>query len=40
MVTHNNAISDMADHTIKLRDGKVRKNIINENKISAVDLDW
>ena len=40
MVTHNNAISDMADHTIKLRDGKVRKNIINENKISAVDLEW
>ena len=40
MVTHNNAISDMADHTIKLRDGKVRKNITNDNKISAVDLDW
>ena len=40
MVTHNNAIQDMADHTIKLRDGKVRKNIINENKISAMELDW
>ncbi len=40
MVTHNEAISNMADHTIKLRDGKVRKNIINENKISATELDW
>ncbi|MCR4998649.1 MAG: ABC transporter ATP-binding protein [Lachnospiraceae bacterium] len=40
MVTHNEAIQHMADHTIKLRDGQVRKNIINENKISAVDLDW
>jgi len=40
MVTHNEAIQHMADHTIKLRDGQVRKNIINDNKISAVDLDW
>lgn len=40
MVTHNNAISDMADHTIKLRDGKVRHNILNEHKISAAELEW
>ncbi|MCR4617307.1 MAG: ABC transporter ATP-binding protein [Lachnospiraceae bacterium] len=40
MVTHNEAISNMADHTIKLRDGKVRKNIVNENKVSASELDW
>ena len=40
MVTHNEAISHMADHTIKLRDGKVRKDIINENKISAKEIDW
>ncbi len=40
MVTHNEAIQNMADHTIKLRDGVVRKNIINENKISATELDW
>ena len=40
MVTHNNAISEMADHTIKLRDGKVRKNITNDHKISAMELDW
>ena len=40
MVTHNEAISHMADHTIKLRDGRVRKDIINENKISAKEIDW
>ncbi len=40
MVTHNEAIQNMADHTIKLRDGRVRKNIVNENKVSAMDLDW
>jgi putative ABC transport system ATP-binding protein len=40
MVTHNEAIKNMADHVIKLRDGVVRHNDINENKISAMDLEW
>ena len=40
MVTHNNAIQDMADHVIKLRDGAVRDDSYNENKISAEALDW
>ncbi len=40
MVTHNEAVSDMADHIIRLRDGMIRKNIINENKVSAADLEW
>lgn len=40
MVTHNDAIKNMADRVIKLRDGMIRKNYVNENKISAVELDW
>ena len=40
MVTHNEAITNMADHVIKLRDGMVRHNDINTNKISAQDLEW
>ena len=40
MVTHNDAIKNMADRTVKLRDGMIRRNILNENKISAVELDW
>lgn len=40
MVTHNNAIQEMADHVIKLRDGTVRSDQMNENKISATELDW
>lgn len=40
MVTHNEAIRHMADHVIKLRDGAVRHNDINEHKISAADLEW
>ncbi|MBR1741266.1 MAG: ABC transporter ATP-binding protein [Lachnospiraceae bacterium] len=40
MVTHNDAIKNMADRVIKLRDGQIRKNYKNEEKIAAVDLDW
>ena len=40
MVTHNEAIKNMADHVIKLRDGAVRHNERNEHKISAADLEW
>ena len=40
MVTHNDAIKEMADTVVKLRDGKIRKAYRNENKISAEDLDW
>lgn len=40
MVTHNEAISHMADHTIKLRDGVVRHDIHNDTKIPAIELEW
>ena len=40
MVTHNDAIKNMADRVVKLRDGVIRKNYTNESKIKAVDLDW
>ncbi len=40
MVTHNDAIKNMADHVIKLRDGMIRKNIVNDVKVPAMELDW
>lgn len=40
MVTHNEAIKHMSDHIIKLRDGNIRQNTINEAKISATELEW
>lgn len=40
MVTHNEAIKCMADHIVKLRDGKVRLNERNNHKISAAELEW
>ena len=40
MVTHNDAIKNMADRVIKLRDGEIRKNYINNEKIKAEELEW
>ncbi|MCM1494472.1 MAG: ABC transporter ATP-binding protein [Bacteroides sp.] len=40
MVTHNDAIKDMADRVVKLRDGMIRKNICNEHKLTAEELEW
>lgn len=40
MVTHNDAIKDMADRVVKLRDGMIRKNYCNEHKLSASELEW
>ena len=40
MVTHNDAIKDMADRVVKLRDGMIRRNYQNENKIPAAELEW
>lgn len=40
MVTHNDAIKNMADRVIKLKDGQIRSNYLNEHKIAASDLEW
>lgn len=40
MVTHNDAIKNMADRVFTLHDGEIRKNYVNENKVSAKDLEW
>ena len=40
MVTHNAAIRRMADHVIRLRDGRVLQEEHNDSRISATELDW
>ena len=40
MVTHNDAIKNMADFVVKLRDGVIRKSYKNEQKMTAAELDW
>lgn len=40
MVTHNDAIKDMAHRVVRLRDGMIRKNYENHHPVSAQDLEW
>ena len=40
MVTHNGEIRHMADRVVRLRDGMIRDNSLNENKLPAEALEW
>ena len=40
MVTHNDAIQDMANRVVRLKDGMIRSNMINETRIHAENLEW
>lgn len=40
MVTHNDAIKDMADIVVRMRDGMIRDRYRNEHKIPAKELEW
>ncbi len=40
MVTHNDAIKNMADRVVRIRDGRVLSDKLNEIKVSAEDLEW
>lgn len=40
IVTHNDAIKNMAHRVLKLRDGIIYKDIINEKRTPAKDLEW
>ena len=40
MVTHNDAIKDMATRVVRLKDGMIRSNVINEKRVHAENLEW
>jgi len=40
IVTHNTAIKDMVHRVIQIKDGKISKDYVNENLVSAKDLEW
>ncbi|MBQ8974573.1 MAG: ABC transporter ATP-binding protein [Oscillospiraceae bacterium] len=40
IVTHNDAIKNMADKVIRLHDGQIRKEYLNETKTAAAELEW
>ena len=40
IVTHNAAIARMADRVLRLRDGRLAEDEVNEAPVSASELDW
>ena len=40
MVTHNDAIKDMATRVVRLKDGMIRSNVIIEKRLHAEELEW
>lgn len=40
IITHNQAIAEMADKIIEINDSKVRNIIINDNPKSIDDISW
>lgn len=40
VITHNQAIAPMADRLIKIKNGLVSSNVINDNPISVDQIEW
>lgn len=40
LITHNQAITPMADRVIKIKNGKVSKEIMNEHPVSVDTIEW
>lgn len=40
MITHNDAIQNMAHRVIKIKDGQITSNKINEKRLAAHDIEW
>lgn len=40
IITHNSALTAIADHIIKVRNGKIDKDYYQDNPISADELEW
>ena len=40
IVTHNAAIARMANRVLRLRDGRIVEDELNESPVAAADLDW
>jgi putative ABC transport system ATP-binding protein len=40
MVTHNDAIRHMAHRVVRLRDGRIWEEQVNETQVRAEELEW
>ncbi len=40
VITHNQAITPMADRVIEIGDAKVKSNVVNENPVPVAEIEW
>ena len=40
IITHNSALTAMADRVIRVKNGKITSNIINENPVNVDTIEW
>ena len=40
IITHNSALTAMADRVIKVKNGKIISNVINENPVNVDTIEW
>lgn len=40
LITHNSAITPMADHVIEMKSGKIVRDIFNENPKNVEEIEW
>ena len=40
VVTHNASLAGVADRVIRLADGRVTQNVLNENVLKAGEIEW
>jgi putative ABC transport system ATP-binding protein len=40
IITHNSALTAMADRVIRVKNGKVISNVINTNPVNVDDIEW
>ena len=40
IITHNSALTAMADRVIRVKNGKITSNIVNENPVNVDTLEW
>ena len=40
IITHNSALTAMADRVIKVKNGKITSNIINKDPVNVEKIEW
>ena len=40
IITHNSALTAMADRVIKVKNGRITSNVVNENPVNVDTIEW